>query len=64
MYIKVLMYMFFYMALGLTDFGAENPLLGPLEGVGPEMATSEASAIWARKKLLVAISGTEKVSIL
>ncbi len=34
-----------------------NPLLGPLEGVdrenqvffGPEMATSEASAIWAQK---------------
>ncbi len=27
----------------------ENPFRGPLEGVGPEMATSEASAIWAQK---------------
>jgi hypothetical protein len=27
----------------------QNPLRGALEGVGPEMATSEASAIWAQK---------------
>ncbi len=26
-----------------------KPLQGPLEGVGPEMATTEASAIWAQK---------------
>ncbi len=25
----------------------EIPFQGPLEGVSPEMATSEASAIWA-----------------
>jgi hypothetical protein len=30
---------FFYMALGLHDFDAGNPLLGPLEGVGPEILT-------------------------
>jgi hypothetical protein len=38
-------------------FMRENPFRGPLEGVGPEnrdffgpeMATSEASAIWAQK---------------
>jgi hypothetical protein len=26
-----------------------KPLQGPLEGVGPEMATTEASVIWAQK---------------
>ncbi len=26
----------------------ENPFRGPLEGVGPEMATNEASAIWTQ----------------
>ena len=45
------------MDLGLNDFevGYIHPLLGPLEGVGPENrdffgpwnGTSEASAIWA-----------------
>ncbi len=28
----------------------ENPFPGSLEAVGPEMETSEASAIWAPKK--------------
>ncbi len=40
-------------------FMQENPFRGPLEGVdpenedflGPEMAMSEASAIWAQKSL-------------
>jgi hypothetical protein len=30
------MYLIFYMALGLNVFMRENPLLGPLKGVGPE----------------------------
>ncbi len=38
MYIKLPLYgtLLFYMAIGLNDFDGENPLLGPLEGVGPE----------------------------
>ncbi len=30
------MYQLCYMSLGLDDFDAGNPILGPLEGVGPE----------------------------
>ncbi len=37
MYIKLPMHLFFYMAFGLNDFVGANALLGPLEGVGPEM---------------------------
>jgi hypothetical protein len=44
---------FFLMALGLNDFVGANPLLGLLEGVGPERATSETSAIWALKKVVM-----------
>jgi hypothetical protein len=29
-------YLFFYMVLGHNDFDGENPLQGPLEGMGPE----------------------------
>jgi hypothetical protein len=44
-----------YMAWDIMILVRENPFRGPLEGVGPEnrdfwgpeMATSEASAIWA-----------------
>ncbi len=36
MYIKLPQYSTFYMALGLNDFKGANPLLGPLEGVGPK----------------------------
>ncbi len=49
MYIKLPMYLFFCMAFGLNDFVGAYSLLGPLEGVGPETAMSEASAIWAHK---------------
>ncbi len=45
-----------------------NPLQGPLEGVcpeietflGPEMTTSEASAIWDKKKSVAASNGVKK----
>ncbi len=34
---------------GLNDLMWAKSLQGPLEGVGPEMATAQASAIWAKK---------------
>jgi hypothetical protein len=33
---------------GLNDVIWAKPLQGSLEGVGPEMATTEASVIWAQ----------------
>jgi hypothetical protein len=36
MYIKLPMYLFFYMTLGLNDLVGTDPLLGPLERVGRE----------------------------
>ncbi len=36
MYIKLPLYQLCYMSPGLDDYDAGNPLLGPLEGVGPE----------------------------
>ncbi len=56
MYIKLPMYQFCYMSLGY----AGKPLLGPLEGVGPE-----SQLFWAQMALalLVANSGPKKVLI-
>jgi hypothetical protein len=43
-----------YMAHGRNNFDAGNiHMRGPLEGVDPEMATSEASAIWSLKKSIL-----------
>jgi len=36
LYIKLPMYLFFHMALGLNDFDGGNPFRGPLEGLGPK----------------------------
>ncbi len=42
------------MAHGRNNFDAGNiHMRGPLEGVDPEMATSEASAIWSLKKSIL-----------
>ncbi len=50
------MYLFFYMARDVMILMRANPLQRPLEGLGPketflgpEMATSKASATWAQK---------------
>jgi hypothetical protein len=53
-YIKLSLYLFFMWRLDFMILMRANPLLRPLEGVGheiktflgPDMATSEASAIW------------------
>jgi hypothetical protein len=51
------MYLFFLYGAGRMDLDGGNSFLGTFEGVGPEietflgpeMATSAASAIWAQK---------------
>jgi hypothetical protein len=42
-----------YMARYVMVLRGATSLRGALEGVGPEMATSEASAIWAQKSLCI-----------
>jgi hypothetical protein len=41
------MFLFVYKARDVIILMRANPFQVPLEGVGPEMATREASAIWA-----------------
>jgi hypothetical protein len=41
------MYPVVYMALDVMILMYTNQFQGTLEGLGPEMATSKASAIWA-----------------
>ncbi len=40
MYIKLPMYLFWYIALGLNDYEGANPLLGPLTFLGSNGARS------------------------